>query len=193
MVGFNRRFSPHILEIKSRLSSEKSPKSIIVTVNPGQIMQDHWTQDKLIGGGRIVGEGCHFIDLLRYIIGSPIKSWYAQNIGSDNLKDKVTINLSFEDGSIGSIHYFSNGNKQFPKERIEVFSSGMIFQIDNFLKMNNYGAPGSKKMNLNKQDKGHKEELNQFVGSIIKDQASPIPFEEIYEVSKISIDIANSI
>jgi predicted dehydrogenase/threonine dehydrogenase-like Zn-dependent dehydrogenase len=193
MVGFNRRFSPHISEIKSRLGSEKSPKSVIVTINPGQILKDHWTQDKLIGGGRIIGEGCHFIDLVRYIVDSPIKSWSAQKMGKDNLNDKVTINLSFEDGSIGTVHYFSNGNKQFPKERIEVFSSGMIFQIDNFLKINNYGAPRPKKMQLNKQDKGHEKEINQFVSSIIENQTSPIPFDELYEVSKISIDIANSI
>ena len=193
MVGFNRRFSPHISEIKSRLDSQKSSKSVIITINPGQIMKDHWTQDKLIGGGRIIGEGCHFIDLARYIVGSPIKSWSAQKMGNDNLNDKVTINLSFSDGSIGTVHYFSNGNKQFPKERIEVFSSGMIFQVDNFLKMNNYGVSFRKKKHLKKQNKGHEEEINQFVNSIIKGKASPIPFEELYQVSKISIDIANSL
>ena len=121
MVGFNRRFAPHVQRIKTLLAGT-GPKSFVMTVNAGTLARDHWTRDREIGGGRIVGEACHFIDLLRYLAGSPIAS--KGRIGRDAANDTVTLNLTFEDGSIGTIHYFANGSRAFAKERLEVFADG---------------------------------------------------------------------
>jgi len=193
MVGFNRRFAPHIVKMKSLLEIRKQPKSFIFTINAGAIPADHWVQDLKMGGGRIIGEACHFIDLMRLLSGSPIVEWSVQSMGNDVLKDKVTINVKFKDGSFGSIHYLANGNKRFPKERIEVFCSGGIIQLDNFRKMKGYSWPGFNKMNMRRQDKGHKTEITAFINAVKNGESSPIPFDELYEVSKIAIEVANSI
>jgi predicted dehydrogenase len=193
MVGFNRRFAPHIVKMKSLLEVRKQHKSFIFTINAGSIPADHWAQDPEVGGGRIIGEACHFIDLMRFLSGSPIVEWSVQNMGDDTLKDKVTINLSFKDNSFGSIHYLANGSKRFPKERVEVFCGGSIIQLDNFRKMNGYSWPGFKKMNFRRQDKGHKAEVNAFIKAVKNGTPSPILFNELYEVSKVAIEVANSI
>jgi predicted dehydrogenase len=195
MVGFNRRFSPHIIKMKSLLSSQDGPKVLVMTVNAGEISVDHWTQDPLVGGGRIIGEGCHFIDLLRFLIGFRIAEFSATKIGdSPGVKvrdDKVTITLTFEDGSFGTIHYLSNGGKTFPKERLEVFCNGGVLQLDNFKRMKGFGWKGFKKMSLISQDKGQYQCVKMFVDSIEKGEQAPISFEDIYEVSKYSIEISN--
>ncbi len=193
MIGFNRRFAPHIIKMKSLLDIKKSPKSFIITVNAGAIPSDHWAQDPDVGGGRIIGEGCHFIDLMRFLAGSPINSWHAQCMGNDNLKDKVIITLQFEDGSFGSIHYLANGSKRFPKERIEVFCGGGILQLDNFREMKGYDWPGFNKMKQWKQDKGHQAGAKAFLDAIYNNLPSPIPFNEIIEVSRVTIEIAKSL
>ncbi len=126
MVGFNRRFAPQVQKIKELLVGVPGPKAFIMTVNAGAIPADHWTQDQDSGGGRIIGEACHFIDLLRFVANSPIKAW--QQLGMQSLtKDTLSIQISFEDGSVGTVHYFANGSKAFPKERLEVFASGACF------------------------------------------------------------------
>ena len=156
MVGYNRRFSPHAIKIKDLLSNIHSSKSILVTVNAGHIPKDHWTQDPKIGGGRIIGEACHHIDLVRYFVGKKIikvTTESAEESGS-SVKDRSTINLKFEDGSLGTILYLSNGAPNFPKERIEIFTEGKILQLDNFKKMKGYGWKNFKKMNLLQQNKG---------------------------------------
>jgi len=193
MVGFNRRFAPHIVKMKSLLDTRKQPKSFIFTINSGAIPANHWAQDSEEGGGRIIGEACHFIDLMRFLSGSPISDWLVQSMGNDILKDKVTINLKFKDGSFGSIHYLANGSKRFPKERIEVFCGGGIIQLDNFRKMKGYGWPGLKKMNLHRQDKGHMAEVSAFIDAVKNGEPSPILFNELYEVSKVAIEVAKSI
>ena len=146
MVGFNRRFSPHAVKIKSLLAGAIEPKVFVMTVNAGAIPSSHWTQDPEVGGGRIVGEGCHFVDLLRFLAGSPITDVQARSVGgspSDGIRnDKVTITLSFGDGSMGTIHYLANGNKSFPKERLEVFCGGRILVLDNFRRLTGYGWKG---------------------------------------------------
>ena len=117
MVGFNRRFSPHTLALKSWLAATNACKSVIITVNAGAIPQDHWTQDRAIGGGRIIGEACHFIDLARNLVDHPISSIHGTAMSGDEgrLGDCVNIQISFEDGSIATIHYLANGNKSFPE------------------------------------------------------------------------------
>jgi predicted dehydrogenase len=189
MVGFNRRLAPQIVKIKELLQSAKSPKSFIMTVNAGQIPPDHWTQDPEVGGGRIIGEACHFIDLLLFLAGSQIVSSSIEKM-RDRTGDTATIQLSFKDGSMGSIHYFSNGSRRFPKERLEIFCGGKILQLDNFRKMQGYGWPGFKSMNLWRQDKGQNAAVKAFVDAIRRGGPSPIPFEEIIEVAKVSIELA---
>jgi predicted dehydrogenase/threonine dehydrogenase-like Zn-dependent dehydrogenase len=197
MVGFNRRFAPHIVKIKSLLESKSEPKSMIMTVNAGAIPGDHWTQDPEVGGGRIVGEGCHFIDLMRFLIGHSITGHQAMMIGSvpgvEVREDKVSINLSFADGSFGTIHYMANGGKAFPKERIEVFCGDAVLQMDNYRVLKGYGWPGFKKMKLLKQDKGQVACTKAFVEAIKSGQPAPIPYEELMESSRVSIKVAESL
>ncbi len=189
MVGFNRRFAPQIQRMKQLLKGVTGPKSFIITVNAGAIAVDHWTQDLAIGGGRIVGEACHFIDILRYLSGCPIECWSNLEMHARS-SDTVTISLKFVDGSIGTIHYFANGSRSFPKERIEVFADGRVLQLDNFRKLTGFGWPGFKKMNLWRQDKGQKACVQAFVQAVAESAGAPIPIDEILEVSRISIEIA---
>ena len=193
MVGFNRRFSPHIVEMKKWLSSNSGPKSTVLTINAGAIPGDHWTQDLKVGGGRIIGEGCHFIDLARFLADSPIVSHQAMPMcgGDGRLGDCVSIQLGFADGSIATIHYLANGSKDFPKERIEVFSGGKVLACDNFRKSVEIGGKG--KLKTSSQDKGHAAELTAFVSSIRFGGKWPIPADELLEVSRVTIEVAQSV
>jgi predicted dehydrogenase/threonine dehydrogenase-like Zn-dependent dehydrogenase len=190
MVGFNRRFAPQVQKIKMLLDNISGPKTMIMTINAGKIPNDHWTQDLEVGGGRIIGEACHFIDLLRFLVGKTITNYQIQFMDSST-KDTANIQLSFEDGSIGTIHYYANGSKSFPKERLEVFAGGGVLQLDNYRKLVGFGWPGFKKMNLWQQDKGQKACVKAFIDAISKGSTSPIPVEEIFEVSRISIKLLN--
>ncbi|MDZ7938372.1 MAG: bi-domain-containing oxidoreductase [Rhodoferax sp.] len=189
MVGFNRRFAPQVQRVKQLLAGATGPKSFVMTVNAGSIPAEHWTQDKAVGGGRLVGEACHFIDLLRFLAGAPISGHQRMAMDSAT-QDTVTLQLSFADGSIGTIHYFANGSKAFPKERLEVFAGGRVLQLDNFRKLTGFGWPGFSKMNLWRQDKGQNACAQAFVNAIQHGQLSPIPISEIFEVSRVSIEIA---
>ena len=195
MVGFNRRYAPHVVKMKELLGSHRSPKSIIMTVNAGAIPGEHWVQDSLIGGGRIIGEGCHFIDLMRHLVGHKITSFQATMMGNvpgvEVREDKASITLSFEDGSFGTIHYLANGGSEFPKERIEVFCDDAVLQMDNYRVLTGYSWPGFKKMKLFKQDKGQKACAKAFIESIVNGKEPPISYEEVMESSKVSIEVAN--
>jgi len=188
MVGFNRRFAPQVQKMKELLDGAREPKSMIMTVNAGKIPPDHWIQDPEVGGGRIIGEACHFIDLLRFLAGSEIVEC-DKKIMQGGLGDTLSINLTFEDGSIGTVHYFANGSKRFPKERLEVFSGGKILQLDNFRVLRGFGWKRFKTMRLWRQDKGHGAEVKAFVEAVSNGGPSPIPFEEIVEVTKVSLDL----
>ena len=192
MVGFNRRFAPQVQKMRQLLEGVKGPKSFIMTVNAGAIPADHWTQDPEVGGGRIIGEACHFIDLLRYLADHPITA-YSQTGMDVSTADTVTLQLSFADGSIGTVHYFSNGNKSFPKERLEVFCEGRVLQLDNFRRLTGFGWPGFNKMKLWKQEKGQKDCAKAFVDAVREGGAAPIPIGEIFEVSRISIELAKDL
>ena len=197
MVGFNRRFAPHIIKIKELMSNHQSPKSILMTVNAGPIPAEHWVQDIHVGGGRIVGEGCHFIDLMRHLVGHSIVDFTATMMGNapgvEVREDKASITLTFADGSFGTILYLANGGSAFPKERIEVFCDNAVLQMDNYRVLNGYGWPGFKKMKLFKQDKGQKACVQSFVSSIIDGKEVPIPYEETIESSRVSIEVANAL
>ncbi len=190
MVGFNRRFSPQVQKIKNLLNELSGTMAMVLTVNAGKIANDHWTQDLELGGGRIIGEACHFIDLLRFLSGKTITNYKIQFM-DNSTKDTASIQLSFEDGSIGTIHYYANGSKSFPKERLEIFAEGRVLQLDNYRKLSGFGWPGFTKMNLWQQDKGQKNCAKSFIDAISKGNTSPISIDEIFEVSKISIKLAN--
>lgn len=194
MVGFNRRFSPQVQKMKTLLDTVKEPKSFIMTMNAGAIPADHWTQDNAVGGGRIIGEACHFIDLMRFLAGSKIVSIQARRMGETDavqvLEDKASITLGFEDGSFGTIFYLANGASSFPKERVEVFTAGRVLQLDNFRKLKAFGWPGFNKMNLWRQDKGQDACAAVFVDSIRDGKETPIPADEIFEVARVTIQVA---
>jgi predicted dehydrogenase/threonine dehydrogenase-like Zn-dependent dehydrogenase len=189
MVGFNRRFAPQVQKISALLKGVRGPKSFVMTVNAGAIPADHWTQDPEAGGGRLIGEACHFIDLLRFLAGSRIDSQHVTRMDSAT-KDSVSISLKFEDGSIGVVHYLANGSKAFPKERLEVFAAGRVLQLDNFRKLQGFGWPGFSKMNLWRQDKGQKACAAAFVKAISTGGPTPIPLDEILEVARVSIEVS---
>ncbi len=193
MVGFNRRFAPQVVKIKQLLTAVAEPKSFVMTVNAGAIPADHWTQDKAVGGGRIVGEGCHFIDLLRHLAGARIVAHHVVGMGDhpavEITDDKATITLEFANGSFGSIHYLANGDKGFPKERLEVFCAGRVLQLDNFRKLRGWGWKGFSRMNLWRQDKGQGACASAFVAAVKQGASCPIPFDEILEVSRASIEL----
>ena len=191
MVGFNRRFSPHVRRMKQLLAEHTGPKAFVMTVNAGAIPANHWTQDFAVGGGRIVGEACHFIDLIRFLAGVPIVA-HRSLIMDAGTADTSSISLRFADGSIGTIHYLANGHKSFAKERLEVFAGGGILQLDNFRKLTGFGWPGLKTMSLWRQDKGQFACVRAFVDAISSGGAAPIPFEEIVEVSRLSIEVAGA-
>jgi predicted dehydrogenase len=196
MVGFNRRFAPQIQKIKTLLAGVQEPKSFVMTVNAGSIPAEHWTQDPEIGGGRVIGEACHFIDLLRFLAGAPILSLQVAALGPQGQgmrADKISFTFYFADGSMGTVHYLANGHKSFPKERLEVFCAGRILQIDNFRSLRGYGWPGFSKMNLWRQDKGQASCAAAFVDAIRLGHPAPIPFEELVEVTRASFDIVDAL
>lgn len=196
MIGFNRRFSPLVTKMKSLLASVKQPKAFVYTCNAGAIPADHWTQDIEAGGGRLVGEACHFIDLLRFLADSPIVKCQVMTIGRNPamavVDDKATIQLQFEDGSIGTVHYFANGGKRFPKERVEVFAADAVLQLDNYRELRGYAWPGFGKTKLWSQDKGQDACAKAFVDAVRTGAVSPIPLNEIWEVSKVSVEVAEA-
>jgi predicted dehydrogenase len=188
VVGFNRRFAPQIVKIKSLLASTTGPKAFVMTVSAGNIPADHWTQDPEVGGGRLLGEACHFVDLLRHLAGSVIESNELQVLDAAT-KDTFTISLRFADGSIGTVHYFANGSKRFPKERLEVFVGGRVLQLNNFRKLTGYGWPGFSRMNLWRQDKGQTALVAAFVNAIEQGGPAPIPADEIFEVMRVCLEL----
>jgi threonine dehydrogenase-like Zn-dependent dehydrogenase/predicted dehydrogenase len=193
MVGFNRRFSPQVQKMRALLKTVKEPKTFIMTINVGTIPSHHWTQDNAVGGGRIIGEACHFIDLMRFLADNPIVSIQARCLGNAPsmliTEDKASITLGFEDGSFGTILYLANGAASFPKERIEVFVAGRILQLDNFRKLKGFGWPGFSKMNLWKQDKGQIACATAYLRAIEKGTPA-IPVSEIFEVARVTIEVA---
>ncbi|MFW6170966.1 MAG: Gfo/Idh/MocA family protein, partial [Planctomycetota bacterium] len=188
MVGFNRRFSPHVAELTKVLKGHSDPLCMTMTVNAGYIPPDHWTQDPQRGGGRIIGEACHFLDLLASIAGAPIEHISAMRVGGNQpvRDDKMSIIMGFGDGSVGTVNYFANGAKSYPKETLEVFSDNRVLRLDNFRILRGYGVKGFKKFKSRRQDKGHKAEVAAFVKRIAEGGEALIPIEELLNTTRAS-------
>lgn len=182
-VGFNRRFAPLAILLKEKIGS--GPLSMIYRVNAGAIPADTWIQDKEIGGGRIIGEVCHFIDFLTFLNGSlPVSVSAVALPDPHNLQDTVNISLSFENGSIGSVSYFANGAKSLDKEYIEVYRSGMTAVLHDFRRLEIHGKGSTFKKKLFSQDKGQKEMVRTFLNAVKHGGQPPIPFEDILAVTQ---------
>jgi len=185
MVGFNRRFAPLLVELQQQLVRLSGPKAFVYTCNAGAIPADHWTQDPALGGGRLLGEACHFVDLLRHLAASPIED--LQLISAADLKscpDTFSLQLRFVDGSIGTVHYFANGSKAFPKERLEVFAAGKVLRLDNYRKLQAWGIPGFRTRRRLSQDKGQVACCKAFLSAINAGVPAPIPAGELFEVQR---------
>ena len=191
MVGFNRRFAPHVQKIKSRFNSDQ-PVAIHYRVNAGMIAPDHWVHDASMGGGRITGELCHFIDLCMYFAGSKITgvSGYVMN-DSAKLNDTLTVNLRFANGSVANVSYFSNGNKNVDKEYFEVFGNGIVARSDDFKTLTISGKSENKFSSA--QDKGHKNEIESFLHAVKSGAPAPIPFDEIVLSTLATFKVIESI
>jgi len=195
MIGFNRRFAPLLVRMKRLREQCPEPVALLMTMNAGAIPADHWTQDPSVGGGRIIGEACHYIDLARFLAGAPIEAYQAIAMGGHRGApgDNALIQLRFTDGSIAAIHYLANGGKQFPKERIELFGQDAVLQLDNFRYLRGFGWPGFSSQRQRSQDKGQKACARAFVQAVEQGGKAPIAPSDIFEVSEISIRIAQQL
>jgi predicted dehydrogenase/threonine dehydrogenase-like Zn-dependent dehydrogenase len=188
LVGFNRRFSPHTVKICNLLRGRSGPLCMNMTINAGAIPPDHWTQDPERGGGRIIGEGCHFIDLLSFLAGSPVKTVSAVMVGEGPAvrDDKTSIILGFVDGSIGTVNYFANGPKSYPKEMLEIFSDGRVIKMENFRRTRGYGFKDFRTFKTSRQDKGHRAEIAALIDLVEQGGRPLIPFDELINSTRAS-------
>lgn len=196
-VGFNRRFSPHAEKMKSFLGDEPGPMNIIATMNAGFIPPEVWVHDLESGGGRIIGEACHYVDLITYLTGSKVAEVSMQAMGTDPQEntDNASIHLKYENGSLGVINYFANGNKAYSKERVEVYYQGNNLILDNFRRLDGYGYGGgfSSKILKTKQDKGHAKQFDLLTKRWSEGGEPLIPFDEIVNTTKATFAAIESL
>ncbi|MCP4193518.1 MAG: Gfo/Idh/MocA family oxidoreductase [Planctomycetaceae bacterium] len=187
MVGFNRRFAPHAVKAKELLASRSEPIVVNILVNAGDIPPDTWHHDPEVGGGRIIGEGCHFIDLAMFLVGNPIQTIQAVMFGQDcgtPRDDKTSISMTFQDGSISTVHYLANGPKAYPKETVTIFSEGRVLEIANWRRMNGHAWEVPKMRQS--MDKGHRAEVAAFLKNIEQGGPPLIPYNELELVTRAS-------
>ena len=187
-VGFNRRYSPLVTTLRGQLAGCSGPRALQMTVNAGEIPADHWVHDPSVGGGRILGEACHFVDLLRDLAGAPIRE-HSINWMDGATRDSAIISLAFENGSVGTVSYLANGPKAFPKERLEVFCDGRVLQLDNFRRLRAWGCPGFSGQRLWRQDKGQQGLAGAFLAAAAGDRDAPIPVDQLLEVAGVMLDL----
>jgi predicted dehydrogenase len=191
-VGFNRRFAPLVLRMKALLANASAPAAFIYTCNAGPLPSDHWIANEAIGGGRIVGEACHCVDLLRHLADAPIRECQVMGVcgpGDPARDDSALISLQFQNGAIATIQYLASGSTRFPKERLEVFADGAVLQLDNFRTLRGYGWKGFSRAFLWRQDKGQRACAAAFLDAIRRGAAAPIPIDEIFEVARVTLEI----
>ena len=193
-VGFNRRFSPLAQSLKSQISNLQEPKYLHYRVNAGFIPANHWTQDPALGGGRIIGEACHFIDTLTFLVGAAPVSVTAHALPNNGKyrEDNVSMTFTFPDGSLGVVDYLANGDKSYPKEKLEVFCEGMVAVLDDYVSLVTV-KDGKKKEERGAQDKGWKAEMAAFVESIKSGKEAPILYEQIVGVTKSTFAAVESL
>lgn len=196
MVGFNRRFSPHAKMLKEYFAKRTLPLVMHYRVNAGSISRDVWIQDPLTGGGRMIGEGCHFIDFMRFICGAPVVKVQAMCIQTPNAaetpEDSISVNLQFADGSVGTLEYVALGDTTLPKEFCEIHGEGSTATMDNFCKTICSGKLGKRKLK-GKQQKGFAEELEATVNAVKAGGAMPISFEEIANITKTCFAVLRAV
>ncbi|MCJ7696229.1 MAG: bi-domain-containing oxidoreductase [Anaerolineaceae bacterium] len=188
-VGYNRRFAPLAKQLKAFLDGHSEPMIINYRINAGFLPLDHWTQDAKLGGGRIIGEGCHFIDFLTYLVGknpSKVSAVGLSNNGKYN-NDNIILTFTYPDGSIGAITYVANGDKAYPKERVEVFCGGRVAVLNDFrsLELANKGKITRKKT-AHKQDKGHQAAWSAFLTALRNLGEPPIPYDQLIATTQAS-------
>ncbi|HMF56017.1 MAG TPA: bi-domain-containing oxidoreductase [Pyrinomonadaceae bacterium] len=197
MVGFNRRFSPHARAAREFFAGRSDPLSISYRVNAGRIPRSHWLQDPREGGGRIIGEVCHFIDFMHFLTGSLTTRVYAESITSRNQEivdeDSVFITLRFADGSNGSIAYIAEGDKAVPKERVEIFGGGKTFVLNDFRSATSYSGGREEKTKLRMQDKGQKDEVRAVFAVILESSDAPINLEDLATTTRATFRIRESL
>jgi polar amino acid transport system substrate-binding protein len=197
LVGFNRRFSPLAARAREFFVGRQSPLSIVYRVNAGRIPREHWTQDATEGGGRIIGEVCHFIDLMQFLTGAAPGSVYAEAVAGDREKlireDSVLITLQFQDGSNGVIAYLAEGDRSLPKEHIEIFGEGKTFIIEDFRSARLYTGGREKKETLRRQDKGQAEETRVACAVVGEGKPAPITLQELEAATRATFRIKDSL
>ncbi|MBS4072735.1 MAG: bi-domain-containing oxidoreductase [Algoriphagus sp.] len=193
-VGFNRRFAPLAIQMKKALGSGNTPMNIIATMNAGMIPANVWVHDMEVGGGRIIGEACHFIDLISYLAGSKVKSVCMSSMGISPKEntDNATILLKYENGTNGVINYFANGSKAYSKERVEVFHQERTLIMDNWIKLTAYGFKNFSSASSS-QDKGHQYQFNLLIDSIQKGGNPIIPMDDLINTTKASFAAIESL
>lgn len=162
--------------------------------NAGIIPPDHWVHDPVRGGGRIIGEACHYIDLLSYLADSPVRTVAACMVGEGVAirEDKMAIVLGFADGSVGTVNYFANGSKSYPKEMLDVFSEGRVLRLENFRRITGYGFSGFKKFKTRRQDKGHGAQFQAFIDRVAEGGPPLIPMDHLVNVTLASFAAVES-
>lgn len=196
MVGFNRRFAPMSVEMKSFLQSSSEPLVMQYRVNAGFLPLNHWLHDPAVGGGRIIGEGCHFIDFLTFLVGSPPVSVRASSLPDAQRysQDNIILTFSFINGSLGTVTYLANGNKSFPKERIEVFRGGRIAVLDDFRHLHLVAdTQTAHRHSYLQQDKGHAAAWSTFINVIQSGSSAPIPYDELFGVHRATFASVRSL
>jgi len=197
LVGYNRRFSPAAAAVRSSFESVKQPLTVSIRFNAGAIDPDHWIQDDKLGGGRIVGEACHAIDLATFLTGSPVHRVYAESVGGAGAPqirdDQSFITLRHVDGSISSIAYLAGGDRAFPKERVEVIGGGRVAVIDDFRRADGWKSGKRKTLWRGRKDKGHHAELLAFASAIESGGPSPISWEAIRNTTLASLAAVRSV
>lgn len=191
-VGFNRRFSPFAEKMKTLLGG--GPKNIVATMNAGYIPPEMWVQDMEVGGGRIIGEACHFIDLCSFLADSRVIAVCMNALGENPQEntDNVSILLKYENGTNAVVNYFANGSKSYAKERVEVFSQGKVLVLDNWRKLEGYGVKGFSKM-TGTMDKGHKRQFALLNERVLKGGEALIPYESIVNTTRVSFACIESL
>ena len=189
-VGFNRRFSPHAVKMKALLGETPGALSVIATMNAGAIPLNHWVHDPLVGGGRLVGEACHFVDLAVFLTGSLIESVNAAAVGE--VADCASILLRHASGAVSVINYLSQGNREVSKERVEVHSQGRTLLLDNFCELRGFGFRSFSKLKT-KLDKGHAAQFALFARRVKEGGPALIPWEEISNVTRATLAIPKSL